>query len=983
MKLLPMLVAVLAIGACQHTSQKQIPEVPAAPVTAAAVPANPRALFDLPHEQRLLPNGLRIIAVKTPTPGVVSLQIPVQTGSRNEVEPGKSGFAHFFEHMMFRGTAKYPPGAYGAVIKSAGGDQNAYTSDDFTNYYVNFTTADLERMLEVESDRFQNLSYSEEQFRTEAQAVKGEYLKNYSNPIQKASERLRDIAFDVHPYKHTTMGFFADIENMPNQIEYSREFFDRWYRPEYTSIIVAGDIDINTALAAIEKYWGDWKPGGYKSQIPIEPASSGARYEHVHWQAPTLPWLLHGFRAPAASTKNFEPAALALAAELYFGPASDLYQKLVIRDRLVETLFVSAPRNRDPGLFTIAVQLSQPENAARVNAAIDQELARMRAYPLPARRVIEARSRLKYSFAAGMSSAAGVASILATFVQFERDVDTLNRYYALLDSITPEQIQVAANQVFRAERRATVSLSNGESLEGANGGDLDAILQRLPAETRASTTESDPEYAPFATSYTRNVEDLYFPVFARPSASQLVDFSLVFRSGAGDDPPGKKGLAALTARLIVDSDTARRSLAEIRQRFYPIAGGLNVQVDKHLTRFSAQIHRDNLQVWYPLAREMLLEPGFLEADLARVKQQQLTALRVQLRGNNDEELAKEKLYEEIYGDSHPYGSLNLGHAKDIEAISLDDVKAFYRAYYSSDRLAIGTAGNEQHNILDRLSEDMLGLPSPGTPLPALPALPKLQARSATIIEKETPAVAVSFGWPIAVNRSSPDWAALWLVRSWLGEHRNSNGRLYNRIRELRGMNYGDYAYIEYFPSAMYLMQPEPNMPRVNDLFQVWLRPLRNNNDALFATRVALHELQTLHRDGMKAADFEATREFLKKFASILVADQSKQLGYFIDSHFFGIGEFTEHVRTALDQLNLEKVNAALRTHLDPTHAHFVFVTRDAEALSEALQQDLPSPITYNAEKPEAVSAEDRVIEKLRIGIAGNRIRIEPAAQVFE
>jgi zinc protease len=986
MKSLPMLIAALALGACQHTAteaERPAAATPATDVATQTPTASTSALFDLPHQQRLLPNGLRIIAVKTPTPGVVSMQIPVQTGSRNEVEPGRSGFAHFFEHMMFRGTPRYPADAYGAVIKSAGGDQNAYTNDDFTNYYVNFTTADLDRMLEVEADRFQNLAYSEEQFRTEAQAVKGEYLKNYSNPVQNAGERLRDISFDAHPYKHTTMGFFKDIEDMPNQMEYSKVFFARWYRPEYTSIIVAGDIEIDSTLASIEKHWGDWKPGNYKSSIPAEPAPTGARYEHVQWQAPTLPWILHGFRAPAFSTDAYEPAALALAAELYFGPASDLYQQLVIKDRLVETLFVSPSRNRDPGLFTIAVQLSRAENAAAVNAAIDRELALMRTRPLPARRVREAQSRLKYSFASGMSSAAGVAGILATFVQYERDIDTLNRYYARLDSISPVQIQAVANRVFVDAGRSTVSLSNGDALAGARTGSLDSAITAIRSEPAAILDESEPQHAEFATSYTRKVEDLYFPIFVRPSNSPLVDISLVFRSGAGDDPAGKKGLAALTARLITDGDTRRRSLAEIKQRFYPIAGGLSAQVDKHLTRFSAQIHRDNIQSWYPLAREMLLEPGFTAADFDRVKQQQLTALRVQLRGNNDEELAKEKLYEDVYGDAHMYGTLTLGHAKDLEAITLDDVKRFYRAYYSSDRLAIGSAGNQQHNIVDKLTEDMLGLPSPGTPAPPLPAMPSVDGRGATIIEKETPAVAVSFGWPIAVNRTHPDWAALWLARSWLGEHRNANGRLYNRIREERGMNYGDYAYMEYFPFGMFLMQPEPNMPRVNDLFQIWLRPLRNNNDALFATRVALYEIDTLRRKGMTAADFEATREFLKKFSLTLVAPQSKQLGYFIDSQFYGTGEFTEQVRTELDRLTLEQVNAAIRAHLSTEHARFVFVTRDAKELSQVLSEDLPSPITYNTTKSEDLTAEDRLIEKLPIGIRGDRIRIEPVAEVFE
>jgi zinc protease len=982
MKPLPLLLALLALGACQHTAKQTPAAVATPPEPVAAAPA-PKGLFDLPHQQRTLANGLRIIAVKTPTPGVVSLQVPIQTGSRNEVEPGKSGFAHFFEHMMFRGTPKYPADAYGAVIKSAGGDQNAYTTDDFTNYYVNFTTADLDKMLEVEADRFQNLAYSEEQFRTEAQAVKGEYLKNYSNPVQKALERLRDISFDVHPYKHTTMGFFKDIEDMPSQMAYSKQFFERWYRPEYASVIVAGDIDIDAALASIEKHWGGWKPGTHTSSIPAEPKPSVPRYEHVRWEAPTLPWMLHGFRAPGFSTEAYQPAALALAAELYFGPASDLYQRLVIKDRMVETLFVSPVRTLDPGLFTIAVQLSKPEYAAQVNAAIDREIALMRSRPLSERRVREAKSRLKYSFASGMSSASGVAAILATFVQYERDIDTLNRYYARLDSITPQQIQQAANQVFVDNARNTVSLSTAEALPGARSEGLDAPLSQLAGETASAPDESEPQYAEFSTAYPRNVEDLYFPIYSKPSESPLVDISLVFRSGAGDDPPGKKGLAALTARLLTDSDTARRSLNEIKQRFYPIAGGLFVQVDKHLTRFSAQIHRDNLKFWYPLAREMLLEPGFKEADFARVKQQQLTALRVQLRGNNDEELAKERLYEDIYGAMHMYGTLTLGHGKDIESITLDDVKAFYRAYYSSDRLAIGNAGSQNHDIVDRLTGDMLGLPPPGTPAPALPETPKLDGRSATIVEKETPAVAVSFGWPIAINRTHPDWAALWLARSWFGEHRNANGQLYNRIREERGMNYGDYAYIEYFPNGMFLMQPEPNMPRVNDLFQVWLRPLRSNDDALFATRVALHELDALYRNGMTAANFEATREFLKKFSSILVAGQSKQLGYFIDAQFYGLPEFTDHVRTELDKLTLEQVNAAIRRHLNPANAHFVFVTRDAKELSKALADNAPSPVVYNTGKPAELADEDKLIEKLAIGLRAERVRIVPAAEVFE
>src|SRR5207253_9927216 len=116
------------------------------------------------------------------------------------------------------------------------------TTDDFTNYHTTFAKEDLELMLKIEADRFQNLDYSEEDFKTEARAVLGEYNKNSANPIRKLFEVQRDNAFTTHTYKHTTMGFLRDIKDMPNQYAYSKVFFNRWYRPEYTTIIVAGDV---------------------------------------------------------------------------------------------------------------------------------------------------------------------------------------------------------------------------------------------------------------------------------------------------------------------------------------------------------------------------------------------------------------------------------------------------------------------------------------------------------------------------------------------------------------------------------------------------------------------------------------------------------------------------------------------------------------------------------------------------------------------
>ena len=176
-------------------------------------------IFPYPYAVNDLENGLRVVTVSTGYPDVVALYIVVNVGSRNEVEPGRSGFAHLFEHMKFRGTDKYPPEKWEAIMQAAGAETNAYTSDDRTVYHAVFSKDDLEPILELEADRFQNLKYTEEQFRTETRAVLGEYNKNFASPMRKLEEIIRETAFTTHTYRHTTMGFEKDVENMPEMYD--------------------------------------------------------------------------------------------------------------------------------------------------------------------------------------------------------------------------------------------------------------------------------------------------------------------------------------------------------------------------------------------------------------------------------------------------------------------------------------------------------------------------------------------------------------------------------------------------------------------------------------------------------------------------------------------------------------------------------------------------------------------------------------------
>ncbi len=937
------------------------------PGTGSQAPAEPPApvsapVFDLPWQARELPNGLQVIVVRTGFPDIVSLQIAVQTGSRNEVEPGKSGFAHFFEHMMFRGTENVSPEQYNAALKAAGADINAYTTDDYTNYYIDFTKADLDTILALEADRFMNLSYGEDVFRTEALAVKGEYIKNSANPTSKLYEQVRAAHYREHTYRHTTMGFFEDIEQMPEQYEYSKLFFDRWYRPERTAVVLVGDLEFDATFALVEKHFSGWQRGRHQAEIPVEPRGAGPTSVYVPLEGPTQPWIAVAFRGPGFDPNDADTAALRVIAQHYFSDNSDLYRKLVLDRQVVDQLFAFLPTNRDPGLFWVFARISQAEAAVEVRDEILASFAQSRTEILSDGALQRVKDRMRYGFLAGLDNSPAIGAALARLVQFERSVDTVNQLYDSYTRLTPQDLVAAANRHFTDAVRTIGVIAEGDSLAGLESGgpSVDALAAAAAREGAAG-----------------------FRLVERHSeSSPLVDVAFVFRAGAALDPPGKRGLAQLTAMMLTGGGSAQRSIDRINDARYPMAAGFDAQVDKEVVRLAGTVHRDKLAEWYALAAEQLLEPGWREEDFSRLKTQLVNAIVTDLVANNDEELGKEALYQFIYGPAHPYGTLNLGLVEDVQGLSLEDLRDFYVAHYSTARLTVGLAGGYPADFLGRLRRDLARLPDGEPTLVEMAPVPRIDGHEALILEKNTLAHAVSFGFPISLKRGDPDWVPLWLATQWLGQHRSQNARLFDRIREQRGMNYGNYAYIEYFPRGMYLMQPDPNLYRQQQIFQVWLRPLTGNNEAHFATRVAIHELGQLIENGLTPEAFEATRDFLDKWVSQLVSAQPALLGYALDSDHYGITEFPAYVRAELARLTVEDVNRVLRAQLSTQHIKFVFVTPDGADLRRRLLGNEPSPMSYNSPKPEALLAEDAVIQVLPLDFREDSIRILSADSVF-
>ena len=426
-------------------------------LASAAPPA--QKIFPYAYTQEDLPNGLRVISVPTDYPNIVATFIVVQTGSRNEVEPGHTGFAHLFEHLMFKGTEKFSPAKYNETLNRIGAASNASTNDDFTVYHTTFSKEDLDTVLAMEADRFQNLKYTEAEFKTETLAVLGEYNKNSSSTFRKMGEVLSDTAYDRHTYKHDAMGFLKDIQDMPNQYDYSLKFFDRYYRPEYTTIIVVGDIKPKAVHDLAVKYWGNWKRGSYHPDIPVEPPQEAPRTGHVDWPQQTLPLISIGFKGPAYTDSGKDTAALQLLSMLAFSPNSNLYQKLVIQEQKADALAASPPDNVDPSLFTISARVKKAADLPYVQEQVLSTIRTFQEKPVDAARLDAARKRLRYQMALGMDNSETIAQVLSQFVALRRTPDTINKLYDQYAALTPEDIQQAASRYLVEKNRTIVTLT--------------------------------------------------------------------------------------------------------------------------------------------------------------------------------------------------------------------------------------------------------------------------------------------------------------------------------------------------------------------------------------------------------------------------------------------------------------------------------------------------------------------------------------------
>ncbi len=466
----------------------------------------------------------------------------------------------------------------------------------------------------------------------------------------------------------------------------------------------------------------------------------------------------------------------------------------------------------------------------------------------------------------------------------------------------------------------------------------------------------------------------------RPEATPAVELRVVLRAGSAYDPPGREGLGSLVARLSAEGGTEALSYTALTERLHPWAAQISVQVDKEQVTFIGRCHPDHVDAFVPLFLDVLLHPRLGEADFERLRKQALSQLS-EARTANDEALAKEVLEAALFSGhplAHPAGGTEAG----LTAATLAEVKAHRARLWTRDRISVGLAGAVDEALADRVAAAFAGLPETGEVPLALPPPPADARRLIVVAQPQAPATAIAFGHHLPVRRGDADFPALSLVASFFGEHRQAHGQLFQRMREARGMNYGDYAYVEAFIQEGWGRLPVTNIARSHQHFSVWIRPVPHA-DKHFATRIALWLLDGLRTDGLTAEQVSHTARFLDGYLSLKRQTAMRRLGDALDDRFYGLKTpLPEWLRAGWRALTAEGVNAALRRHIVPDRLAVVVVTKDAQAFADAVLAEAPSPKTYASPKPDAIVAEDAAIATWPLKFTAEQIRVVPAATLF-
>jgi zinc protease len=430
---------------------------PALKGASASAPEQKSNLAALPIERHTLPNGLRVVLSPDRTIPTVGIAVYYDVGSRNEV-PGRSGFAHLFEHMMFQGSANVAKGEHFQLVLNRGGQMNGTTSEDRTNYYETLPSNELSLGLWLEADRMKSLAITQENFENQRQTVMEERRQSYDNqPYARSFLRINELAyFDYFPYAHSTIGEMKDLLGAP--LSAVQDFFDAYYAPNNAVLSIAGDFDSAEVLAQVQKYFGDIPARGRPEYKPgeLQPQKE-ERAEVMNDPLAQLPGFHVAYHIPADREPDHYALDL-LSIALGDGESARLYQELVKKRELLQSLNVGTDSRRGPDLFSVWAVGAAGKNPKTARDVIYQELSKLAKTGLTPRELDKAKNRVRASFVFGLSSTLDRAQVLGQFELYFGNAELLKTELDKYLAVTNADIKRVAAQYFTQNNRTVLDV---------------------------------------------------------------------------------------------------------------------------------------------------------------------------------------------------------------------------------------------------------------------------------------------------------------------------------------------------------------------------------------------------------------------------------------------------------------------------------------------------------------------------------------------
>ena len=772
-----------AMRSSKYIAKPQGKRVPSHSAMTAAM-TTPRVKYRL----RTLPNGLTVCSVENHKSPTVAIQVWYQVGGKNDPE-GKSGFAHLFEHLMFKATRNMKAEMMDRLTEEVGGENNAYTAEDRTVYHETVPSNYLETLLWAEADRMGNLVVDDPNFLSERAVVEEEFRQSVlAPPYGRLNEYVHQHSYKVHPYQRGVIGSIDNLDAA--KLEDVRQFHTVFYRPDNAVLIVAGDFDPTKLDTWVDRYFGRIpKPAGEIPRVTVkEPARTGEqRFDETGPNVP-LPAVVINYLVPPAADSD---APILDVAEVILsrGKSSRLYQSLIYNSHVASRASARADLRTDTGLFEFTTIAAGGKTVEEAEKATIDEIERLKTEPVSAKELDKARNQLVADALRSRETAAGQAFAMGEALVTLADPERVNTDIARLQAVTAADIQRVALKYFTQENRLVVHYTSGPAEQGGASRTAPVTVTEPSAAVTPLETPPPPA-APGHSAVLKTAEKtlkngLRVIVVSRPGTG-LVTLDAEVKAGVVDDPPSAAGLAEFTASLLTRG-TQSRSASQIAEEAEALGGSVRSGAGMDSSTVSLSVLSARLADAMPLYTDVLLHPAFTPKEQDRLRSEDLDGLTVGLRAPGT--LARYVASRVIFGDTR-YGHQPGGTPESLKAIRPSDVTDFYHNAYTPQHTVLVFGGDITPAAAFALAEKYFsGWSGSNTPKVLTPnSISASTARRVIVVDKPDAGQAAVLLVRTGVRRADPNYEIARVANSVLGE--GYSARLNQEIRVKRGLSYG-------------------------------------------------------------------------------------------------------------------------------------------------------------------------------------------------